>query len=77
MSRLPCEQRRIQQPDGGGEYKVLPAQCAHPHCERSAVHGHHAVPRSYTVSWGTQDWALLDGNLVPIVIPLCWQHHQD
>ena len=75
MSRIPCEQRRIQMPvvddPQAVEYTVLPAKCASPFCEREADGEHHAVPKWFTRSWWTRDWALIDSILVPVKIPLC------
>lgn len=75
MSRLPCEQKRIEQPLPADPlcltYTVLPSTCASPYCERPADEEHHAVPKWFTRSWWTRDWALIDSILVPVKVPLC------
>lgn len=75
MSRLPCEQVRIQQPLPDDPrvvpYVVLPNMCCSPFCDRQADEEHHAVRRSFTRSWWTRDYALIDDQLLPIKFPLC------
>lgn len=54
-------------------------ECAAPFCARPAGHRHHAVARSQQRSIlgikDALDYLEIDGNLVCVVIDLCWRCH--